>query len=209
MKVILAVVWLLSLIFFYVEGFSSTYVLKVSRRGAIYPSKLSERSLLQCKSQIVFGRSKTQLQLDVFGLGPYEVLMVGAVGVFLYGPDKLRQQLQKQKGVDGVTEVSNPLVPTSGDPAIIERIQRIADMQRIAKVRRRDRALVMIQEAIERNDAEVIRKMEEYEGVFDNGDEDDEEDSKGYDDDDDEDETGNAVESVPAKGRKETYSSDS
>lgn len=152
-------------------------------------------------------RSKTQLQLDVFGLGPYEVLMVGAVGVFLYGPDKLRQQLQKQKGVDGVAEVSNSLLPTSGDPAIVERIQRIADMRRIAKARRRDRALAMIQEAIERNDAEVIRKMEEYEGVFgadDDGEYDDDDDDDGDDDIEDSQndniKTESAVESAVTKG---------
>lgn len=204
MLAIVATIWLFSLAISYVEGFSCVFISKASRRGALHPSQQECPQELRRKflgRQMSTERSKTQLQLDVFGLGPYEVLMVGAVGVFLYGPDKLRQQLQKQKGVDGVAEVSNSLLPTSGDPAIVERIQRISDMRRIAKARRRDRALAMIQEAIERNDAEVIRKMEEYEGVFGidvDGEYDDDDDIE--DSQNDDIKTESAVESAVTKG---------
>ena len=40
------------------------------------------------------------LHVDVFGLGPSEVIIIVGAGLFLYGPDRLKQQL-RDSGVKG------------------------------------------------------------------------------------------------------------
>ncbi len=44
-------------------------------------------------------RSKV-LNVDIFGLGPSEVIIIVGAGLFLYGPDRLKQQL-RESGVKG------------------------------------------------------------------------------------------------------------
>lgn len=40
------------------------------------------------------------LYVDIFGLGPSEVIIIVGAGLFLYGPDRLKQQL-RDSGVKG------------------------------------------------------------------------------------------------------------
>jgi Sec-independent protein translocase protein TatA len=98
----------------------------------------------------------SRLNLDIFGLGPSEVVIIFGVGIFLYGPSNIRSQLRNQ-GVKGS-------IVSEGWRA--ERAERIERMTKFATQRRRQRALQFINEAVESGDEEVLEKVDEFQEIF-------------------------------------------
>jgi Sec-independent protein translocase protein TatA len=86
------------------------------------------------------------LQIDVFGLGFTEFLVIIAAGVILFGPDQLRETL-KDKGKNEKKD------------SISDKGQEIRNRQVEAKERRNARSWQRINEAIENNDSDVLAKL--------------------------------------------------
>lgn len=95
----------------------------------------------------------TKLQLDIFGLGPAEVVIIFGVVLLLFGPDRVKEQL-REKGVKSK-------IVSKGWKA--EREERIKDMTEFASARRTKRALKRINDAIESGDEKVLEKFMEFE----------------------------------------------
>jgi len=95
--------------------------------------------------------NKTQLQLDVFGLGPAEVVVIAVAAAVLYGPGRLKEQL-RDKGIKG-SAVSK------GFKA--DREERISTMLEYAEKARKKRTWSRINESIESGDPEILSKLEE------------------------------------------------
>eukprot|EP00981_Chlorochromonas_danica_P003516 scaffold659_cov192-Ochromonas_danica.AAC.29 len=106
--------------------------------------------------QSVSSSSATRLYLDIFGLGPSEILIIAGAGLLLYGPAKVKEQL-RGSGVKGQ-------IVSKG--WIYDRKERIEEMKKYATKRRSQRALEFINQAIEEGDEEVLKKMEEFEDIF-------------------------------------------
>lgn len=93
--------------------------------------------------------ASTALKLDIFGLGPTEVVVIITAGVLLFGPDKLKSQL-KEKGIKGG-------LVSSGWRA--ESLERIDERRSYATKRRNQRSWDRINEAIEQGDDEMARRL--------------------------------------------------
>lgn len=89
------------------------------------------------------------LQLDVFGLGPPEIAIMGVAFLVIYGPDRLRGQLRS-------SGVKSELVREGWKR---EQIERIRDMQELAEKGRRRRAMGRLEAAIESGDPEVLEEL--------------------------------------------------
>lgn len=99
-------------------------------------------------------RSRTfKLQLDIFGLGPAEVVIIAGVAAFLYGPGRLKEQL-REKGIKGT-------VVSKGFKA--ERQERIALMIEAAEKARKIRSWERINAAISIEDPVILKRLAEYE----------------------------------------------
>ena len=94
-----------------------------------------------------------RLHLDLFGLGPTEIIVVVAAGVLLFGPDRVKDQL-REKGV------RNELVSAGWRADNQERIKR---MRKFARERRKQRILGRIAEALEEGDEETLTLLETLE----------------------------------------------
>jgi Sec-independent protein translocase protein TatA len=94
--------------------------------------------------------SATKLYLDLFGLGPSEIVVVAVVGALLYGPDTIRGQLRD-------SGVKNSVVTAKG--LRLEREERIKDMLDSAEGRRKDRAWQRVNALIEAEDDAMIDKL--------------------------------------------------
>ena len=111
------------------------------------PALLAPIQKRTCSSRSV----STALKLDIFGLGPTEVVVILTAGVLLFGPDKLKSQL-REKGIKGG-------VVSSGWRA--ESLERIDDLRSYASKRRKQRSWDRINEAIERGDDEMASRLAE------------------------------------------------
>jgi hypothetical protein len=94
----------------------------------------------------------TALQLDFFGLGPPEVVVFFVAVTLLFGPDRVKAQLQAKD--DGK-------IVSKGWRA--DRAERIVDMQTYAQKTRRRRALDRVNEALEEEEPYVVQRKAEYE----------------------------------------------
>ena len=126
------------------------------------PTSLTKPSLTNHGSRLTFSSfpstlqspdSKTKLYLDLFGLGPTEIVVVIAAGVLLFGPDRVKDQL-REKGVQ------NELVSAGWRADNQERIKR---MRKVARDRRKKRSWDRIAEAIEDGDEETLTLIETLE----------------------------------------------
>ena len=93
------------------------------------------------------------LYLDLFGLGPTEIIVVIAAGVLLFGPDRVKGEL-REKGV------KNELVSAGWRADNQERINR---MRNFARERRNKRSWDRIAEALENEDEETLTLLEALE----------------------------------------------
>lgn len=94
----------------------------------------------------------TRLYLDLFGLGPSEIVIVAVVAGLLYGPDRLRGQLRD-------SGVSNSVVNSKG--LRLEREERIGEMLDDAEIRRNRRAWQRINALIDAEDEATLQRLEE------------------------------------------------
>jgi Sec-independent protein translocase protein TatA len=106
----------------------------------------------------MLGRSSkdSRLYLDLFGLGPTEIVIVIAAAGLLYGPDKVKGQL-RDSGVE------NPIVVSKGLKG--ERRERIKEMTSGAQKLRKKRAWDRVNEAIADDDEEMLNRIQAYEGI--------------------------------------------
>ena len=93
------------------------------------------------------------LKVDIFGIGPTELVVIAAAAAVLYGPGRLKTQL-REKGVKN-TAVSE------GFKA--EREERISLMLESAKRVRKDRSWQRISAGLEAKDQKLLEKLNEYE----------------------------------------------
>ena len=93
----------------------------------------------------------TRLYLDLFGLGPSEIVIVAVVAGLLYGPDRLRGQLRD-------SGVSNSVVNSKG--LRLEREERIEKMLGDAEIRRNKRAWDRVNELIDAEDDDTLQRLE-------------------------------------------------
>ena len=94
----------------------------------------------------------TRLYLDLFGLGPSEIVIVVVVAGLLYGPDRLRGQLRD-------SGVSNSVVNFKG--LRLEREERIGKMLDDAEIRRNKRAWQRVNALIDAEDEATLQRVEE------------------------------------------------
>ena len=82
------------------------------------------------------------LRIDLFGLGPSEIVIIIGAGLLLYGPDRVKQQL-RDSGVKGK-------IVSAGWKA--ERLERITEMdeyaENVRKRRSRRREIDILEEEI-------------------------------------------------------------
>jgi Sec-independent protein translocase protein TatA len=77
-------------------------------------------------------RPATELQLDLFGLGPTEIVIVVGTGLVLFGPDTIKKRFAGNMGGDAKA-ARNSDWTTQG------RAERIARMRAYADAARRER----------------------------------------------------------------------
>lgn len=106
------------------------------------------------------GNGGTELQLDVFGLGPSEFLLVVGVGLALFGPDTIKDKFMKRNTDD---DDSKPFKWAQEGTNMAEVLEKRQEMQEFAEQRRKDRALKRLFAAVDENNSFVIDKMEEFE----------------------------------------------
>lgn len=99
-------------------------------------------------------QSTTRLYLDLFGLGPSEVVIVAVVAGVLYGPDRLRGQLRD-------SGVKNSVVTSKG--LRLEREERIDEMLEEAETRRKKRAWDRVNALIESEDENTLERLASWE----------------------------------------------
>ena len=97
--------------------------------------------------------STTSLQLDIFGLGPAEVVVIAGAAALLFGPDRIKSQLRESGVKNSIT--------SEGYKA--EREERIQEMKKYAKSVRKKRTWQRINIAIEDEDVTIMKKLTEYE----------------------------------------------
>ena len=98
--------------------------------------------------------SRTQLYLDLFGLGPSEIVIVAVVAGVLYGPDRIRGQL-RDNGVKNSVITSKWLR--------LEREERIDQMIEDAEMRRKLRAWDRVNASIESEDEQTMERLATWE----------------------------------------------
>lgn len=99
--------------------------------------------------------SHTARSLDIFGLGPAEVVIIAAAAAALYGPGRLKEQL-REKGIKGGAV-------SQGFKA--EREERIAQRTEAAERARKFRSWERINEALANDDSEISSRLAEYEST--------------------------------------------
>lgn len=93
------------------------------------------------------------LQIDLFGLGPSEVVVVVAAAALLYGPDRIKGQL-RDSGVE------NDFVKGKGLRA--ERVERVESMTKLAEGRRKKRTWNRINAAIVDGDEDTLSALDAF-----------------------------------------------
>lgn len=97
---------------------------------------------------------ETRVELDIFGLGPAEVVIIAGAAALLYGPGRLKEQL-REKGVKGT-------VVSKGFKA--EREERVLSMLESANLQRKRRAWERVNLSLSQDeDGEVARRLAAYE----------------------------------------------
>ncbi len=132
------------------EGFVSSKVLmKKAEAGPYRPF-----SNPSAKCELRMNRNM-RLKLDLFGLGPSEVVIVAVVAGLLYGPDRIRGQLRD-------SGVKNSVVNSKG--LRLEREERIDEMTGEAEARRKKRAWDRVNALLEEDDEETSSRLADWEG---------------------------------------------
>jgi len=98
-------------------------------------------------------KSATKLQLDLFGLGPAEVIVIAGAVVLLFGPDRIKSQL-RDSGVKNT-------ITSEGWKA--EQEEKVQLMRNNADEKRKQRSWSRINNAIDREDPEIMQRLEDYE----------------------------------------------
>mmetsp|Transcript_21477 Transcript_21477/g.30778 ORF Transcript_21477/g.30778 Transcript_21477/m.30778 type:complete len:158 (-) Transcript_21477:65-538(-) len=104
----------------------------------------------------VVSQSKSKLFLDIFGLGPTEVVIILGAAALLYGPDRIKGQL-RESGVKGV-------IVSAGWRA--EREERIKELSQKAESVRKKRALQFLEEAVTNENLEVIELVDQFNNLY-------------------------------------------
>mmetsp|Transcript_8897 Transcript_8897/g.12172 ORF Transcript_8897/g.12172 Transcript_8897/m.12172 type:complete len:157 (+) Transcript_8897:15-485(+) len=104
----------------------------------------------------VVSQSKSKLFLDIFGLGPTEVVIILGAAALLYGPDRIKGQL-RESGVKGV-------IVSAGWRA--ERKERIKELSQKAESVRKKRALQFLEEAVTNENLEVIELVDQFNNLY-------------------------------------------
>jgi len=102
-------------------------------------------------------RKTTSLKIDVFGLGPTEVLVIIAAGALLYPRNNNKKKSKSER---------NSFIPEESWE--VERNERILNMRINAEKIRSKRALERINEAILNDDEYVLDMMAQYDDMKDN-----------------------------------------
>ena len=99
-------------------------------------------------------RVKTALQIDIFGLGPTEIVVIIAAGALLYPMNNNKKKSKSER---------NSFIPEESWE--VERNERITSMRVNAEKMRTKRALERINEAILNDDEYVLDMMAQYEDM--------------------------------------------
>lgn len=102
-------------------------------------------------------RKKTSLQVDIFGLGPTEIVVIIAAGALLYPRNNNKKKSKSER---------NSFIPEESWE--VERNERIMNMRINAEKMRSKRALERINEAIINDNEYVLDRMAQYEDMKDN-----------------------------------------
>ena len=102
-------------------------------------------------------RKKTSLQIDIFGLGPTEIVVIIAAGALLYPRNNNKKKSKSER---------NSFIPEESWE--VERNERIMNMRINAEKMRSKRALERINEAILNDNEYVLDMMAQYEDMKDN-----------------------------------------
>lgn len=100
---------------------------------------------------------KTSLQIDIFGLGPTEIVVIIAAGALLYPRNNNKKKSKSER---------NSFIPEESWE--VERNERIMNMRINAEKLRSKRALERINEAILNDNEYVLDRMAQYEDMKDN-----------------------------------------
>ena len=100
---------------------------------------------------------KTSLQIDIFGLGPTEIVVIIAAGALLYPRNNNKKKSKSER---------NSFIPEESWE--VERNERIMNMRLNAEKMRSKRALERINEAILNDNEYVLDRMAQYEDMKDN-----------------------------------------
>lgn len=100
---------------------------------------------------------KTSLQIDIFGLGPTEIVAIIAAGALLYPRNNNKKKSKSER---------NSFIPEESWE--VERNERIMNMRINAEKMRSKRALERINEAILNDNEYVLDRMAQYEDMKDN-----------------------------------------
>lgn len=100
----------------------------------------------------VFNKKSTKLYLDVFGLGPTEVLLIGITGFVLFGSKLNKKDIKAKKF-------------NSSEPWRIQLYEDIEKMKISAEKLRTKRALNRINQAIADENEYVLDKLAEYDDL--------------------------------------------
>ena len=114
-------------------------------------NRTSDKMTQNTSVLVRYSTRDTKLYLDLFGLGPSEVVIVAVAAALLYGPEKVRGQLRD-------SGVSNSVVNSKG--LRLEREERIDKMLDDAEERRKKRAWQRINVLIDSEDEETLSKLE-------------------------------------------------
>lgn len=100
---------------------------------------------------------KTSLQIDIFGLGPTEIVVIIAAGALLYPRNNNKKKSKSER---------NSFIPEESWE--VERNERIMNMRLNAEKMRSKRTLERINEAILNDNEYVLDRMAQYEDMKDN-----------------------------------------
>ena len=102
------------------------------------------------------GATSTALNVDLFGLGPAEVVVIAGAAALLYGPGRLKSQLRDSGG-------KGKIVSEGWEK---ERLDRITNMRDAADSVRKKRAWNRINTALEIGDDHTMDRFDEYEAFI-------------------------------------------
>lgn len=134
------------------EGFVSSKVLMKKAEAGAGPYRPFSNPSAKCELRM---NRNMRLKLDLFGLGPSEVVIVAVVAGLLYGPDRIRGQLRD-------SGVKNSVVNSKG--LRLEREERIDEMTGEAEARRKKRAWERVNALLEEDDEETSSRLADWEG---------------------------------------------